>query len=282
MSALVLTADDFGLAEEVNMAVEFAHRAGTLSCASLMVTAPAADDAVRRARGMAGLGVGLHLTLVEGRPALPPGEVPDLVGADGAFLDDPARAGVRFFFRPGARAQLGAEIRAQFEAFAATGLKLDHVNAHNHMHLHPTVLGLLLEIGRDYGTPPVRLPREPWSVAAAGGAGALLARAALTPWLALARARLRRAGAMHNDTILGLTHGGAMTEARLLALLADAAKRGRACEIYLHPAIGRAPALERTMANYDHAGEFSALMSPALARAVVQNGYRLCTFRALG
>ena len=87
---------------------------------------------------------------------------------------------------------------------------------------------------------------------------------------------------MHNDTILGLTHGGAMTEARLLALLADAAKRGRACEIYLHPAIGRAPALERTMADYDHAGEFSALMSPALARAVVQNGYRLCTFRALG
>ena len=47
--------------------------------------------------------------------------------------------------------KLEAEIRAQFEAFQKTGLRLDHVNAHNHMHLHPPVLGLLLRIGREYG-----------------------------------------------------------------------------------------------------------------------------------
>ena len=61
------------------------------------------------------------------------------------------RAGVRFLFHPAARRELAREIRAQFEAFRATGLPLDHVNAHNHMHLHPTVMDLLVETGRDFG-----------------------------------------------------------------------------------------------------------------------------------
>ena len=54
------------------------------------------------------------------------------------------RAGMRFFFRPPARRQLAAEIRAQFAAFAATGLTLDHANAHKHFHLHPTIARLLI------------------------------------------------------------------------------------------------------------------------------------------
>ena len=72
MKKLIVTADDFGAAREVNDAVERAHRDGILTAASLMVSAPAADDAARRAKTMPGLGVGLHLVLVEGRPALPP------------------------------------------------------------------------------------------------------------------------------------------------------------------------------------------------------------------
>ena len=279
MTALILTADDFGLAVEVNMAVALAHRAGRLSCASLMVTAPAAEDAIARARAMPDLGVGLHLTLVEGRPALPASQVPDLVGPDGQFLDDPLAAGLRFFFRPGARRQLRAEIRAQFEAFMATGLPLDHVNTHNHLHLHPTVLGIVLDVARAFGNPPMRLPRETIRAAAMGGMGALAARIAMAPILRLAAARLARAGVRHNRSILGLSHSGRMDEARVLSLLAVAG--ADPVEIYLHPATGRARALERTMANYDHAGELSALLSPVLDDAIAARGFRLARFRDL-
>ena len=78
MKRLVVTADDFGLALPVNAAVEAAHRRGLLTAASLMVTAPAAADAIERARRLPRLGVGLHLVLVDGKPALPPEELPDL------------------------------------------------------------------------------------------------------------------------------------------------------------------------------------------------------------
>ena len=138
MKRLIVTADDFGLAPAVNEAVEQGHRRGILSAASLMVAAPAAADAVARAKRLPKLGVGLHLVLVDGRPVLPPAEIPDLVGPDGRFLADPFRAGVKIFRNPAARRQMEREMRAQLEAFHATGLALDHVNAHHHFHTHPT------------------------------------------------------------------------------------------------------------------------------------------------
>src|SRR5215469_16870726 len=68
---LVVTADDFGLSSEVNEAVRRAHRDGILTCASLMMGAPAAKEAVAIAK-MDGLPVGLHLTLVDGHPCCRP------------------------------------------------------------------------------------------------------------------------------------------------------------------------------------------------------------------
>ena len=137
MKQLVVTADDFGLAREVNEAVEEAHRGGILTAASLMVGGAAAADAVRRAKAMPSLRVGLHLVLVEGRPMLPAAAIPDLVDANGNFRDDMARAGAAIFFQSNVRRQLEEEVEVQFEAFRATGLPLDHVNTHKHFHLHP-------------------------------------------------------------------------------------------------------------------------------------------------
>ena len=98
MKQVIFTADDFGLCPEVNAAVEKAHREGVLSAASLMVAAPAADDAVERARRLPRLKVDLHLTLVDGRPLLPAAEIPSLVDASGNFQTNLVGTDVRCFF----------------------------------------------------------------------------------------------------------------------------------------------------------------------------------------
>ena len=161
MKRVTFSADDFGLTESVNEAVERAHRDGILDQASLMVAGPAAGDAVRRARAMPSLRVGLHLVVIEGPAVSPPAEIPALVNESGRFPGDQAALGFRYFFRPAVRRQLAHEIRAQFSAFAATGLTLDHANAHKHMHLHPTVGRMMLEIGREFGLRSIRVPAEP-------------------------------------------------------------------------------------------------------------------------
>ncbi|MFJ3486938.1 hopanoid biosynthesis-associated protein HpnK [Pseudomonas sp. NPDC090202] len=256
---LIVTADDFGLHPAVNQAVEQAYREGVLRAASLMVAAPAAADAVSRARALPGLAVGLHLVLVEGKAMLTPERIPDLVDAEGCFSNDMVRAGFRFYFLPGVRRQLAAEIRAQFEAFAATGLTLDHVNAHKHFHLHPTVLSLMLSIGREFGLRAVRLPAEP-------GMGPWL-----RPWLALMRWQMKRAGVVYNDHAFGLQHSGGMDENVVLDMLQR--MPDGLSELYLHPAThgGLTPG----MADYRHADELAALLSPRV-RSVIAGHYRLC------
>ena len=249
---LIITADDFGLDLAVNEAVERAHREGVLTAASLMVGAPAAADAVLRAKRLPGLRVGLHLVLADGPAVLPRDRIPDLADHDGRFGERMAYDGFRFFFLPHVRRQLAAEIRAQFTAFTATGLTLDHANAHKHFHLHPTVLSLMLSIGREHGLRAVRLPAE---------ASAPLP---LRPWLALMRRRLDRAGIAHNDRVCGLARSGVMDEAALLEALRAPAPG--VTEIYLHPATR--DGLTAGMRGYRHTAELAALLSPRVRSAL--------------
>ncbi|HMI74369.1 MAG TPA: hopanoid biosynthesis-associated protein HpnK [Steroidobacteraceae bacterium] len=273
---LIVTADDFGLHESVNEAVEQASRAGILNAASLMVTAHATKDAIRRARMLPNLGVGLHVVLADGWSTLDAHLIPEIADPTGRMHSDMFRKGVRFFFKSGARRQLEAEIRAQFAAFARTGLTLDHVNVHKHFHIHPTILNILLEVGRDYGMPAMRVPHEPfWFAARSAGVLPGLAQASLSPWIALMKHRLRRARIFHNDRIFGMAGSGAMDEAGLLAILARLPPG--VSEIYLHPATESGSAIAASMSQYRHAEELDALSSlrvrAALNAVAVRGGY---------
>jgi hopanoid biosynthesis associated protein HpnK len=273
---LIVTADDFGLHESVNEAVEQASRAGILNAASLMVTAQATKDAIRRARMLPNLCVGLHVVLADGWSTLDAQLIPEIADASGRMHSDMFRRGVRFFFKSAARRQLEAEIRAQFAAFARTGLTLDHVNVHKHFHIHPTILSILLEVGRDYGMPAMRVPDEPfWFAARSAGVLPGLAQTLLSPWIALMKHRLRRARIFHNDRIFGIAGSGAMDEAGLLAILARLPPG--VTEIYLHPATQSGSAITASMSQYRHAEELDALSSPrvraALNAVAVRGGY---------
>lgn len=250
---LIVTADDLGASIEVNDAVAQAHRDGILTAASLMVTGVAAADAVTRARTMPGLGVGLHVVLVEGRPALPPERLPALVGADGRFRIDMARLALRLFADPAARRQLAAEVEAQFAAFAATGLPLDHVNAHKHFHLHPTIAATVLRIGRRYGMRAVRAPLERGTPGVERW------------WAKRLQRRLRRAGLLVPDQVIGLAWTGAFTPERMRAALAGLPPG--LTEVYTHPATGPYPG---AAPGYLYAAELAAL-TDRLAIATIRD-----------
>lgn len=269
MKNLIVTADDFGISKEVNEAVEAAHKSGILTTTSLMVGEPFAADAIRRARNMPNLGVGLHVALSRARPVSPLSVIPDLVDKDGLLRSGLVGAGFRFFFLPVVRNQLEAEIRAQFEAFAAFGLRLDHVNAHNHLHLHPTVLGLILKIGKDFEMKSIRLPKDK----NAKGPGA----AFLTPWLALMRLRLGKHGIRHNDVLLGLDETGHLDTKTLISLIESLSDQ--TAELMCHPASGPWADMDPMAQDFRHDLEFAALIDETTKRAIQDNGVNLIAYR---
>jgi hopanoid biosynthesis associated protein HpnK len=275
---LIVTADDFGLAPEVNAAVETAHRNGILTAASLMIGAPAAADAVDRARRMPSLKVGLHIVLTDGYPVSPPSRLPNLVDRSGRFRSDMARASVRIFVDPTVRRQVADEIAAQFEAFLATGLRLDHVDCHKHWHLHPTIAGLILDIGQRHGMTALRIPSEPVRVLRLIDKQTSSKLSWVTStWAALLKARVRRRRLLAADRVFGLAWSGAMTESRLAGLLAHLPNG--LTEIYFHPATSNS--FSGATPGYRYVDELAALVAPTIVLAARGHDIRLIGYTDL-
>jgi hopanoid biosynthesis associated protein HpnK len=223
-----------------------------------MVAGRAAADAVERARRLPGLRVGLHVVLVDGAPALPPEKVPGLVDSSGRFRTDMARVALDIAVRPAVHAQLRAEIEAQFRAFQATGLALDHVNAHKHFHMHPMIASDIIAIGRRYGLRALRVPHEPAAIVTDVEPGARGFPAFVAPWTRLLARRTRRAGLRAPDHVFGLAWSGAMSAARLGGLLPRLP--AGLTEIYFHPATR--DGFEDSAPGYRYADELAALTDP--------------------
>jgi chitin disaccharide deacetylase len=283
LKAVIITGDDFGLAVPVNEAIVEAHSHGALTTASLMVGAKSFTDAVEKARAFPTLKVGLHIVLVEGNSILPSEAIPALVDSRGEFSTELVKAGFKYFFRPGIRKQLEAEIRAQFERFRDTGLPLDHVNAHNHIHLHPTVLRLIVKVGREFGLKAVRLPNEPpirsWKASGKGLVSRAISWIFLFPWLAVMKRILRRARIRYNDSLFGMADSGAMSLDLVLRYIRNLPPG--VTELHFHPATGRCAEIDATMPGYVHEDELRTLTSKQLLEALQDAGIRRIAFSDL-
>jgi hopanoid biosynthesis associated protein HpnK len=243
----------------------------------------ATADAVTRARRNPGLRVGLHVAVCEARPVLPARQLGSLVDRRGE-LRHPVVA-LAHLCRPSVRRALEAEIRAQFEAFAATGLSLDHVNAHNHMQLHPAVLPILLRVAREYGSPPLRLAYEPLLASLrASGFRSWWRRVpwlVMRPWSAYVAHRMARAGFSSNQFLFGIYDSGRIDVTLLLGFIRHLPPG--VSEIHCHPATRRCPEIDRSMPDYGHEAELAALLDPQLMAAIADHHVTLLAgFRAIG
>ncbi|HEY7183338.1 MAG TPA: hopanoid biosynthesis-associated protein HpnK [Blastocatellia bacterium] len=288
---LIINGDDFGHSEAVNRAIVLAHREGVLTSCSLMVNEGAAPQAVELARLNPGLAVGLHLALVHGRAALPHEEIPHITDTNGDFTTSPFRAGVHYYFGPAARSEVRREMRAQFERFAATGLRFSHVDGHAHLHQHPVVFDELLKLCEEYGVRRVRVVKGEIRSSLKLDRKNLTAKLVLgTVYNLLGRwceRRLRGRGFVQPQKVYGLLQTGDMNEDYLLGLielLGRTEKTGlfdaASGEIYAHPlAFDAGEAAKRE--NPGGERELKALTSARVRSAIEASGFRPATYETL-
>ncbi len=274
---LIINGDDFGLSSGHNQAIIDAHEQGVLTSTSLMVTAPAFDEAVTLAKAHPNLAVGLHLVLGCGKAVLPPSEIPHLVDAQGNFSDQNNLAGIRYNLSPQARRELPLEIRAQLEKFRATGLQLSHVDGHNHMHFNPAVLHALAELAEEFNINVIRLPYEELRITLKLDSNGFVEK---LMW-SMIIAGLRRYGERvlkskkisFADRVYGWLETGQMTEPYLVGLIPQI--RANLVEIYSHPAF----ALPGEPKPYGLAeAEFEALLSAQVREAIANSGFELTNY----
>ena len=268
---LIVNADDFGRSHSINQAVIRAHREGILTTASLMVNEPGLEEAVALAKQHPQLGVGLHLTLLCGHSALPPEKIPGLINPRGEFSDNPVSAGFCYFFNRSLREPLRAEIHAQFARFHATGLPLDHVDGHLHLHLHPVIFGILMADAEKLGIQRMRFTRDCLARSRRMAHGRWFYRvshAAIYQWLSRrAREPLRQRGIKHAQITFGLLQDSHVDEDYILKLLPELPPGNS--ELYSHPSLD----------EFKH--EFDALVSPRVKEQIKKLGIELIRYQDL-
>jgi len=277
---LIVTADDFGLSSPVNTAIAKAHEKGILTTTSLMVSAPAAAEAITLAKSLPDLKVGLHLVLSNGKATLSASKIPSLVNKEGDFSSSQVCSGINMFFRAKTKVQLAKEIRAQFEAFKESGLTLDHVNAHNHMHLHPTVFDLIIKIGKDYGLTAIRIPNEPPLKSIIDNRKEKTLRTLrwlfFKPFVSRMKKQCEENSIKFNDTIYGLNDSGHMNIDRLIRIIPHVSEG--ITEIYTHPATERWDDIDPAAEAYEFEAEYKALIHARIKRAIEKFDIKLSGF----
>ncbi|MBW4626208.1 MAG: hopanoid biosynthesis-associated protein HpnK [Brasilonema octagenarum HA4186-MV1] len=278
----IINGDDFGFSHGVNQAIIKAHKEGVLTSTSLMVTGEAFDKAVDLAQAHPTLGVGLHLVLVCGRAALPPSQIPHLVDDTGNFPYSPEKSGLRYQFNRSTHEELQREIRAQLEKFRSTGLRLSHVDGHLHMHMHPLVLRILVELADEFGIRVIRLPHEELGMNLRLERRNLLTKLV---WAAVfgglrryGEGLLKSKGIGFAERVYGLLQTGSVTEEYLLGLIPQI--EANLVEIYSHPAIVIAGEPLNGPSGAGEA-ELAATLSGQVGKMLTVKGFELTNFDQL-
>ncbi|HYC62780.1 MAG TPA: ChbG/HpnK family deacetylase [Thermoanaerobaculia bacterium] len=233
MGSLIVTADDVGLHPGMTEGAIRAHRDGIVTACSIVANGNAFEDAVARLRDVPSLEVGVHLTLVEERP-LTTMRLPKKYTS---FVP-------LYVARVISIGAIERELRAQIERVLGAGLRVTHLNGHQHLHLLPRIFAVVRRLATEYGIGYIRIVDD------RGGTARSFAMRALS-----ALGRRARTEGLTNDRTIGVAAAGHLEGVVRLLEHVDGVT-----ELVTHPGVG----VNGYAWGYDWEHETRALCDPRL------------------
>ena len=271
---LIVNADDYGLTEGISLGILRAHREGIVTSASVLAIGPAYPKVSHLLADHPRLGVGVHLAAVgEDPPLLSRSEVPTLFTRRGRLCE----TWTAFLGRCAAGrvdpADVRREFTAQLELVQELGLPISHLDAHQHLHLWPSICGVVLDLARRFEIPAVRVPRLRAPTLTAAGV------TVLGRWLAR---RAGAAGLRYPLDAVAIECAGRLDEARLRQVLCRLGAHGApTVELTVHPGEPEDPDRVRYQWGYAWHDELKALLGESARQAVADHGFTLGTYADL-
>jgi chitin disaccharide deacetylase len=282
---LVVNADDFGITEGTNRAILDAHKKGIVTSTSLLANGQSFDHAVGIALDNPTLGVGVHLTLSEGRPIDDIARMVVFVpGADEGYFPLGNRPYVKAMLTGRLpHKNIMREFKSQILKITKTGIKPTHIDGHKYIHLLPGIVNIAAEAAEIYGIPFIRLPRPADSIGSMLGKPARVpGMLALSAMSALAYPSVQRAARRISNRFVGFTDTGKLTLDKVRNLLSK--PHAGVTELVCHPAYRSAQLQSLLSKGYEWIGEYNfedetaAVSSPELRRELEAKGWKLVHF----
>jgi chitin disaccharide deacetylase len=277
---LIVNADDCALHPAVNQAVIQAHQEGILTSCSVLAGGPAFDDAAIRLKAVPSLGVGVHLCLVDQSSVLSPSEIPSLTDRTGQLPSSYLKFLMKPFLLQLKQEEIRRELSAQIAKAVDSGLKITHLDAHQHLHVLPGIATIVAEIGRFFGIHCIRIPRENLVIKSTKFTNARnIQRRVLNRYATRARGLWTHHDIVSTDNFFGFSCGGRLTE-NIWKELIPRLPSG-STEVMTHPGRDNAILRNATGWNYHWEDEFQALCNPQIKASLKDHGIRLINFGEL-
>lgn len=275
---LIVHADDFGLSAAVNAGIVRAHREGILTSTSIIAAGRAIDDACARLHSAPMLDIGVHLTLVGERSMAAHDLIPTLLDDTGLLLPDAATFIKRYLAGGIALHEVRSELDAQIRSVLSRGIKVTHLDGHQHLHMLPGIRRVVGALAREYAIPAIRYPHEAlktYMLREPGGLPRLLQLLALNTACAAADVT----DARRPDRFFGFFYGGRLTKPNLMTVLQHL-PTGGTCELMCHPGDADAAA-HHAHWNYCWQDERDALIDADVRTYLQQRGVQLISYANL-
>lgn len=276
MRRLIVNADDFGMAEPVNLGIIKGHRDGIITSTSLLACGKWAEHAAGLAKENPGLGVGVHLCLTIEKPLLDPSKLPSL--APGGMLpSSPFQFMRRFAFGLIDKTEVEAELRAQVARTLELGVRPTHVDGHQHMHMMPGVLPIVIRIAIESGIKAIRFPVGPW-VGRTGLSGAM-EKVVLEGISTVQERCTGLSGLKRANNFFGLAQTGRLDSGSLRDIITQLPDG--VSEVMCHPGLRDDALAERLGWGMGWETELKAVTDESVIRAVRDNQVELVNYSRL-
>lgn len=279
MKQLIINADDFGRHELINAAVEKAFKKGCLRSATIMAGGKFFDDAVEIAKKNPDLGVGIHFTLANGCPVLPPEKIPSLVTPEGIFHENYVEFLKLYVKGKIERAEIQAELAAQLEKVTRAGLKLTHFDSHQHLHHFPGIIGIALKIAKANNIPAMRVAGTKIFDGSVESFGQIVGRLGLGSLSKFAAHSAHTKNILTPDHFSGIVSGESVTEKFLTKLIKNFEEG--TTEVMLHPGTDNEILKNYCAWEHDFEAELNAVTSPKILKLLKENKIKAVNFGAL-
>ncbi len=279
MKKIIVNADDFGRHELINRAVERAFNFGCLKSATLMAGGIAFIDAVDVAKKNSGLGVGIHFTLANGNPVLPPEEIPSLVTADGIFHGDYVKFLKRYLSGKISLAEVRSELAAQLEKILNAGLTLTHFDSHQHLHHVPGIIEIVLSLAKAAGIRCMRVADTKLFDGELDSLGKLFGRLGLGSLAKFAAYMAHKKNFATPEHFAGIVAGESVDEKFLLKLIEN--MREGTTEVMLHPGTDNKILRDFCSWEHDFEAELNAVTSEKILNALAEKNISATNFSDL-
>lgn len=159
---LIINADDFGLEEDVNEAIDICLKKDSIQRTTLMVNMPYSHDAAVLAhRNQYEKKVGLHINLIEGQPLTESIKKTLLCNKNGNFNGMFFKKITnRFYINKNTKKAIEQEIEAQIKKYFDMGMLPTHIDSHQHSHVNISILKIVLKLAKKYDFKSIRLARN--------------------------------------------------------------------------------------------------------------------------